>query len=517
MKAHFLITLPTLLPGLLGVSERAFTQTVPAIANMAQMQPATFTMGSPTTEASRYSDEVQHTAVISYGFYIAKYEVTQKGYQTIVGSNPSWFASANGYADDLNLPVETVTWAQATNYCYLLTQQALANGSIPSGWAYRLPTETEWEYACRAMTASQYDNPNPPTQPPYPVPWTNPSDGLTYDHYWVGTSDSGYSPSGYVYYVNDWAPTTDPNGNNTTVAANGHRLGTIIGSGRESAWSDSTDVSQGVEFGCSSITSGVASCGISGDGNPGTHWAWCPNQYFSCDLPVYSSLGNGLVYSPSLPAYTTFSFGNAIRGGDANFDDYYEYNSTAGTIAITTPTCPYLKMTTSIGSYTANAFGLCDMHGNVSEWCADWYGSYPTGTAIDPQGSSSGLTRVVRGGSWADAGALCRSAIRSGVNPGTASSHIGLRIALAPTVPQAPWIAVQPGSRCAQSGSAVAFTVTAAGGGPLGCQWQFNGQNVPEARDATLTLNSVTAANSGGYAVIVSNPYGSVVSATAFL
>ena len=78
-------------------------------------------------------------------------------------------------------------------------------------------------------------------------------------------------------------------------------------------------------------------------------------------------------------------------------------------------------------------------------------------------------------------------------------------------------IATPPQSQTTNAGANMTFTVTVAGVPPFGYQWQFNGQNIPNATNATLTLNSVTAANSGGYSVVVSNPYGSVTSATASL
>src|ERR1035437_11080430 len=73
-------------------------------------------------------------------------------------------------------------------------------------------------------------------------------------------------------------------------------------------------------------------------------------------------------------------------------------------------------------------------------------------------------------------------------------------------------ITSQPQSQTINAGANVAFTVAAAGGTPFNYQWQFNGQNIPNATNATLTLNSVTAANSGGYSVNVANPYGFVTS-----
>ncbi len=81
---------------------------------------------------------------------MGKYEVTQREYQTVIGSNPS------GFPGDLNRPVESVSWLDATNYCARLTQQELAAGHIPPGSHYRLPTEAEWEYAARAGTSTRF-------------------------------------------------------------------------------------------------------------------------------------------------------------------------------------------------------------------------------------------------------------------------------------------------------------------------------------------------------------------------
>jgi len=73
-----------------------------------------------------------------------------------MGSNPSYFTPANGYSDDLTRPVETVSWYDATNYCGLRTQQERAGGLIPTNYVYRLPTESEWEYADRAGTTTAF-------------------------------------------------------------------------------------------------------------------------------------------------------------------------------------------------------------------------------------------------------------------------------------------------------------------------------------------------------------------------
>ena len=83
----------------------------------------------------------------------------------------------------------------------------------------------------------------------------------------------------------------------------------------------------------------------------------------------------------------------------------------------------------------ANAWGLMDMHGNVSEWCQDWYGAYPAGSATDPQGAASGSYRIIRGGSWNESFAFARCAKRVGSGPGGTSREIGFRVVLAPGQP----------------------------------------------------------------------------------
>jgi formylglycine-generating enzyme required for sulfatase activity len=115
--------------------------------------PGTFTMGSPTTEAGRQSDrEDEHNVSLTKGFYLGKYEVTQAQYMAVIGTNPSEFnATGNG-----NRPVEKVNWTEAVAFCTQLTTQEQAAGRLPAGWAYVLPTESQWEYACRAGTTTAY-------------------------------------------------------------------------------------------------------------------------------------------------------------------------------------------------------------------------------------------------------------------------------------------------------------------------------------------------------------------------
>ncbi|HYT60529.1 MAG TPA: formylglycine-generating enzyme family protein [Haliangiales bacterium] len=119
--------------------------------NMAFIPPSTFRLGSPTNEIGRAADEgPQTTVTITHGFWLGKYEVTQREYLAVIGSNPS------GFPGDLNRPVESVSWLDATNYCAKLTEQDQSAGRIPPGSHYRLPTEAEWEYAARAGTSTRF-------------------------------------------------------------------------------------------------------------------------------------------------------------------------------------------------------------------------------------------------------------------------------------------------------------------------------------------------------------------------
>jgi formylglycine-generating enzyme required for sulfatase activity len=234
---------------------------------MVFIPPGTFRMGSPTNEVDRFDREGPQTAVtISRGFWMGKYEVTQGEYQAVTGSNPSY------YTGDTNRPVETVNWFDATGYCAVLTQRERAAGRIGTNSVYRLPTEAEWEYACRG--------------------WT---------------SDRRFS------YGDD-------------------------------------------------------------------------------------------------PGYT-------------NLTNYAWYYDNSG------------SQTHPVGQKLPNPWGLYDMHGNVFEWCQDWFDLYPGGIAIDPQGPATGTARVVRGGDWGFDARRCRSAGRNYVGPASGGSFVGFRVLLAPGQP----------------------------------------------------------------------------------
>jgi formylglycine-generating enzyme required for sulfatase activity len=120
-----------------------------------------------------------------------------------------------------------------------------------------------------------------------------------------------------------------------------------------------------------------------------------------------------------------FNFGSTLNGDLANCDGRFPYG--------TDEEGPYLGKTTEVGSYKQNAWGLWDMHGNVMQWCSDWYGDYSLGRVTDPRGASGDSFRVIRGGSWLSLPWCCRSAYRRKCNPSTQSDGIGFRVALIPT------------------------------------------------------------------------------------
>jgi len=249
---------------------------IPDTDTFVRVDGGTFTMGSPAAEPGHYEDETQHWVTVS-SFYMGKYPVTQKEYEKVMGTNPSYFKGPN-------LPVERVSWFDAADYCNKRSQkEGLTPAYTISGqgdnrtvtWdrnanGYRLPTEAEWEYACRAGTT------------------------------------------------------------------------------------------------------------------------------------------------------TPFSTGNNITVTQANYDGNSPYNNNTKGL--------YREKTTEVGSFAANPWDLYDMHGNVCEWCWDWYGSYSSEAQTDPAGAAAGANRVMRGGSWGSSAGSARSAYRNGYSPAGRDGSIGFRV-----------------------------------------------------------------------------------------
>jgi formylglycine-generating enzyme required for sulfatase activity len=134
------------------------------VDNFVRIPGGTFIMGSPESEAERYVNEMQYSVTIS-AFYIGKYEVTQKEYWDTMGSWPQSAPTNHGTGD--NYPMYNLTWYDAVTYC---NKRSVDEGLTPaysgpyrgltwdrSATGYRLPTEAEWEYACRAGTTTPFN------------------------------------------------------------------------------------------------------------------------------------------------------------------------------------------------------------------------------------------------------------------------------------------------------------------------------------------------------------------------
>ncbi|MDR3228884.1 MAG: formylglycine-generating enzyme family protein [Puniceicoccales bacterium] len=229
-----------------------------------------FAMGSPADEPERSKDETCRRVTLSKAFYLGKTAVTQGQWKMLMGNNPSSFADLGDSA-----PVENVSWDDAMEFCKKLTDIGRAAGGLPDGYIYTLPTEAQWEYACRAGTTGPFNT------------------GL----------------------------------NLTTV--------------------------------------------------------------------------------------------------QANYDGNYSYNGNAKGIS--------RKRTVLVGTFQPNAWGFYEMHGNVLEWCLDWYGAYSVIDEKDPKGPLNGSSRILRGGSWLFNARSCRSAHRASNSQSYRDSIIGFRLALVST------------------------------------------------------------------------------------
>jgi formylglycine-generating enzyme required for sulfatase activity len=131
---------------------RARKETIaPDLTKFSWIPPGTFNMGSPPDEQDRDTDENPLTTVtLTRGFWMGKNEVTQGEFLELFEENPSRFKLG------LNHPVDNTSWDIAMLYCERLTQREASAGRLPEGYVYRLPTEAEWEYACRAGTSTRY-------------------------------------------------------------------------------------------------------------------------------------------------------------------------------------------------------------------------------------------------------------------------------------------------------------------------------------------------------------------------
>lgn len=168
--------------------------------NFVLIKGGSFQMGSPESEAWRSEDETLHEVTVS-DFYMSKYELTQKEYEEIMGTNPSNFQGED-------LPVESISWMDAIAYCNArsekegLTPAYTVDGQTVS-WdrsanGYRLPTEAEWEYACRAGTSTPFYMENSPSA----------DDANYYGHYPYEIEDNYFSQGNLQVQPGEYRQTT---------------------------------------------------------------------------------------------------------------------------------------------------------------------------------------------------------------------------------------------------------------------------------------------------------------------
>lgn len=140
-----------LVPILNGVPVRGNSFVLPQFnIEMIWVSPGRFTMGSPTSEPDRGLIETQHDVTLTQGYWLGKSEVTQGQWLVAMEENPSIFSSSS------RLPVHGVRWVDAVKFSSIVTELERKAGRLPKGYEYTLPTEAQWEYACRAGSTTAF-------------------------------------------------------------------------------------------------------------------------------------------------------------------------------------------------------------------------------------------------------------------------------------------------------------------------------------------------------------------------
>ncbi|MBN83995.1 MAG: hypothetical protein CMJ70_28040 [Planctomycetaceae bacterium] len=164
-----------------------------------------------------------------------------------------------------------------------------------------------------------------------------------------------------------------------------------------------------------------------GDDYPATYVNWDDVVEFCRKL----SEKEGLEYR--LPTAAQWEY--ACRAGTTTAYSFGDNDSELGEYAWYTENTRDAgqKYAHTVGRKKPNRWGLYDMHGNVWEWCSDWYGAYPSGDATDPTGPNSGSRRVLRGGSWSSLAGFWRSSLRYGRRPSSRGNRVGFRVTCVPS------------------------------------------------------------------------------------
>ena len=207
--------------------------------------PGRFLMGSPPDEPGRRADEAQVEVTLSKGFWAGKYEVTQGEWKRVMGAIPGKLIAGEG--DDF--PVYWINYAEAEEFCRRMTERARAAGELPAGWEFRLPTEAQWEYACRAGTTTAFSFGGTLTSREANI--GNPYDGTPDGTPGTAASKVGSYPANAwglhdmhgneFEWCRDWYHATLPGGVDPDVQIQGlpNRDGTYSRVRRGGAWTDS--------------------------------------------------------------------------------------------------------------------------------------------------------------------------------------------------------------------------------------------------------------------------------------
>ena len=489
---------------------------------------STFLMGSPKGELGRFRDETQHQVTLTCGYWMGKYEVTQAQYEAVMGTNPSRWKGAD-------LPVEQVTWYDAMTFCAKLTEQERAAGRLPEGYEYTLPTEAQWECACRAgrptalnngMNLSDggecpemdevgwyyYNSKINGEKQTHPVgqkepnrwgfydmhgnvlewclDWYDPDypDSEVMDPIGPGTGSSRILRGGF--YASDakgcrsaYRGYADPEFEssssgfrvalapvwvkNRTITLPGDveldMIGInpdtfLMGSPEDELGRDSEETQHEVTLTKAYWLGKYEVTQAQYEAVMGTNPSNQPDQvgkYYGIgnNYPVYYvSWDDAMEFCEKLTEIERAA-GRLPEGYEYTLptEAQWEYACRAGTTTALNSgknlsdedQCPAMdvvgwyvgnsdKTTHPVGQKKPNRWGLYDMHGNVVEWCSDWYDSYWTKAVTDPAGPETGSHRVMRGGGWSTYAYYCRSAYRDYYDPSDYSYIRGFRVALAP-------------------------------------------------------------------------------------